>query len=196
MISNLARIVTEFFIRYDVVDKNDQDVYQYGNEIVISTLIDFFILFLLAFLFHDFITVFSFWLVFFVLRKFGGGYHADTYLKCKIVFSINIFAVLILVNYFNYIYNIYLFALLTLFSCSLIFLLSPIKNENKLLSQKEIKCNSVKCKCISVLISILTIVLFKKYSEISFTLILAHFSVAFAMLFEYFRRNKKRLRRS
>lgn len=188
MIAYLARIITEFFIRYDIVNKEDQEIYQYGNEIVISTVFDFLILFSFAFVFHDFITVFLFWIVFFILRKFGGGYHADTYLKCKIIFSINIFLVLFLVHYLSDIYNLYLLMLMTVFSCLVIFLLAPIDNENKPLTHREIRSNSIKCKSCSLLIGIITIVLFRKYMEISFTILLAHFSVVFAMIFEFLRK--------
>lgn len=184
MIVYLARLITEFFIRYDVIDKDSQEIYQYGNEIVISTFFDFIILFSFGVLFNDIVRVFLFWIVFFILRKFGGGYHANTYLKCKIVFSINIFIVLILLHYFEHAYNIYLFGLLTLFSGLVIFFLAPIDNENKPLSDSEVKINSVKCRVSFIIITVFSIILYYNYIKISFTLVLAHFSVAFAMLYE------------
>lgn len=188
MIVYLARLITEFFIRYGVIDKDDQEIYQYGNEIVISTVFDFLILFGFGLLFKDVINVFLFWIAFFILRKFGGGYHADTYLRCKIVFSINIFIVLIMMHYEEYIYNIYLMVSLTLLSCLVIFLFAPIENKNKPLSESEIKRNAIRCRVCSSIVAAFSIVLYYNYTEISFTLVLAHFSVAFAMIFEVFRK--------
>lgn len=190
MIVYLARLITEFFIRCDVIDEGEQDIYQYGNEIVISTILDFLILFGFALAFHDFTNVFLFWITFFILRKFGGGYHADTYLKCKIVFSINILIVLIMLHYFQYAFNVYLLVLLTLFSCLVIFILAPIDNENKPLSDSELKINAIKCRICSSIVTIFSIVLFYNYTEISFTLVLSHFSVAFAMIFEVIKKKK------
>ncbi len=185
LISYLAEIITDFFIRYDAADKDNREVYKYGNEIIISTALDFLILFAFAIVFHDFATVFLFWIVFFILRKFGGGYHADTYLKCKIIFSLNILIVLILVDCINYVYNFYVLVLLTMFSCLVIFFLAPIENENKPMTKSKIKSNAHKSKICSVLITVLSGALFYPFRNISFTLVLAHFSVSAAMLYAY-----------
>lgn len=190
MITYLAKRITEFFISYDVIKKEDREIYQYGNEIIISSLLDFFILLAFAIGFNDFVNVFLFWIVFFILRKFGGGYHAGTYLKCKIVFSVNIFIVMIIMNDFKYVYNIYLLILMTVFSCVSIFLLAPVDNENKPLSETEKRINALKCRILLVLVCILSFLLFDCFSEISLILGLAHFSVAFAMIFEVVRKNK------
>lgn len=190
MITYLAKCITEFFISYDVIKKEDREIYQYGNEIIISSLLDFFILLAFAIGFNDFVNVFLFWIVFFILRKFGGGYHAGTYLKCKIVFSVNIFIVMIIMNDFKYVYNIYLLILMTVFSCVSIFLLAPVDNENKPLSETEKRINALKCRILLVLVCILSFLLFDCFSEISLILGLAHFSVAFAMIFEVVRKNK------
>ncbi len=190
MITYLAKRITEFFISYDVIKKEDREIYQYGNEIIISSLLDFFILLAFAIGFNDFVNVILFWIVFFILRKFGGGYHAGTYLKCKIVFSVNIFIVMIIMHDFKYVYNIYLLILMTVFSCVSIFLLAPVDNENKPLSETEKRINALKCRILLVLVCISSFLLFDCFSEISLILGLAHFSVAFAMIFEVVRKNK------
>lgn len=190
LITYLAKRITEFFIGYGVIKKEDSEIYQYGNEIVISSLLDFFILLAFAIAFKDFINVFLFWIVFFILRKFGGGYHANTYLKCKIVFSVNIFIVMIIMHNFKYVYNIYLLILMTAFTCISVFILAPVDNENKPLSENEKRINALKCRTFLVIICILSFVLFDYCREISLILVLSHFSVAFAMIFEVVRKNK------
>lgn len=43
MLTNLCQIIVDFFIKEDIVSEEQRDVYQYGVELSISTLIGLFI---------------------------------------------------------------------------------------------------------------------------------------------------------
>lgn len=43
MLTNLCQIIVDFFVKEDIVPEEQRDVYQYGVELSISTLIGLFI---------------------------------------------------------------------------------------------------------------------------------------------------------
>lgn len=53
MITALARIVTDFFLKYKAINNEDADIYQYGNEIIISSVIDLLIVFILGLIYKE-----------------------------------------------------------------------------------------------------------------------------------------------
>ena len=106
MITALARIVTDFFLKYKAINNEDADIYQYGNEIIISSVIDLLIVFILGLIYKELLNAVLFFISFLLLRTFGGGYHANTYLKCKIIYIIDISVVLFLSKYAVFIYNL------------------------------------------------------------------------------------------
>lgn len=184
MITGLARIVTNFFLRYGAIDKHDAEIYQYGNEIVISSVIDLLILFIIGVIFKKVLYSILFFVPFFLLRKSSGGYHADSYFKCKLIFSLNITIVLLLIDQADVIYNLYSMILLLAFSITVIFATAPIESKNKPLSKEENQNNSKKAKITASLISILILIIYKDNKCISLTLLLSLFSVSAAMIIE------------
>lgn len=61
------------------------EVYQYGFEIIFSTLIGFFITIAIGAVFRMFLVSLVYYFAFVALRQFTGGYHANTYLKCNLI---------------------------------------------------------------------------------------------------------------
>ena len=188
MITALARIVTDFFLKYKAINNEDADIYQYGNEIIISSVIDLLIVFILGFIYKELLNAVLFFISFLLLRTFGGGYHANTYLKCKIIYIIDISVVLFLSKYAVFIYNLHTMILISMFSTTVILFLAPIENPNKPLSESETVKNARKSKVLSVILCLMIIVLYRINKEISLTLLLTYFSAAAAMIIEYLRK--------
>lgn len=188
MITALARIVTDFFLKYKAINNEDADIYQYGNEIIISSVIDLLIVFILGLIYKELLNAVLFFISFLLLRTFGGGYHANTYLKCKIIYIIDISVVLFLSKYAVFIYNLHTMILISMFSTTVIFFLAPIENPNKPLSESETVKNARKSKVLSVILCLMIIVLYRINKEISLTLLLTYFSAAAAMIIEYLRK--------
>ena len=188
MITALARIVTDFFLKYKAINNEDADIYQYGNEIIISSVIDLLIVFILGLIYKELLNAVLFFISFLLLRTFGGGYHANTYLKCKIIYIIDISVVLFLSKYAVFIYNLHTMILISMFSTTVIFFLAPIENPYKPLSESETVKNARKSKVLSVILCLMIIVLYRINKEISLTLLLTYFSAAAAMIIEYLRK--------
>ena len=188
MITTLAKIVTDFFLKYKAIDNDDADIYQYGNEIIISSIIDLLIVIILGLIYKELLNAALFFISFLLLRSFGGGYHADTYLKCKIIYTMDISLILFLSKYESFIYNLYFMLSILVFSFAVFFLIAPIKNPNKHLSKSEIEKNSQKSKIVSILLCLAIGATYYYNRGISLTLLLTFFSTAAAMIIEYLRK--------
>ena len=98
MIHTISRNITEFLVKYSVEDKCDLHwkVCCYGIEVTISTLLNCLIVFLIGIFFNMFAESIVFLAAFTPLRIYSGGYHADTYLKCNLIFGILVFGCFLL----------------------------------------------------------------------------------------------------
>ena len=86
MIHNLSEIITNFLASKKVINENESDIYIYGYETFFSGVIDLIITLILGILFRRLITAIVFFVMFVSVRMYTGGYHADSYLKCKMIF--------------------------------------------------------------------------------------------------------------
>jgi len=68
-----------------VISEKDIDICKYGLEIIFSSTIEVFSIFLIALLVGNFVHTFFFFLAFIPLRIYVGGYHASTKLRCYLV---------------------------------------------------------------------------------------------------------------
>ena len=86
MIHRISKRIANFLLFNNVINKEEIDVYIYGYEMILSSLIDFMIVLITSILFNEFIYMTSFFVMFVSTRLYTGGYHADTCLQCKLVF--------------------------------------------------------------------------------------------------------------
>lgn len=99
MITSLAQSIACFLVRNGIIQSENLDIYIYGFEVMISNAISIFIGIVLGLAFSQLIEIASFLFIFVLLRRFCGGYHAQTYLRCNIVFAINITIVLLILKF-------------------------------------------------------------------------------------------------
>ncbi len=133
---------------------NDSDypleVYTYGIELMISSLIGMILIVTLGLITNRLFEAIVYIVTLFAVRSFSGGYHANSYLKCNIIYVIAFSAVVLLNNYIlenlNFAeYFIYGFILLSFLT--VLFLFSPVENKNKKIDDKDRK----KFKIISII---------------------------------------------
>lgn len=88
-------------IAFLVCEKTDLlplEIYVYGFELIISSIIETGALLLVGFLIGKFVETILFLVSFSSIRFFSGGYHANSYFKCFAVTLVNYFLVLLLYN--------------------------------------------------------------------------------------------------
>lgn len=83
MINRLSTLISDQFVKHNIIPKDAKDVYTYGVEITISSIIGFLITLAIGLLFDSLINAMIFYVIFISLRSMTGGYHAKTYLKCN-----------------------------------------------------------------------------------------------------------------
>ena len=131
MIAAAASLIVEVLIRHGIIKVQQAEVYQYGLEILISSLLTCCITVVCGLLFRCLAAALLYFLMFAVLRSICGGYHADTYWKCNLVFTLVTAVVLFFfrwmpVKQFTELhYCSIAIAILTTAFCT------PVENENK-----------------------------------------------------------------
>ncbi len=84
MISKLAKNIAHFFVAQKVVEESREVIYAYGMELLLSDVLNTLIVLLIAFISHTLPAVIMFSATFMGLRKFAGGYHANSHLSCML----------------------------------------------------------------------------------------------------------------
>lgn len=145
-------IILNFIYKNCNLPTDMKEVYQYGIEITISSILNISLIIIISLLLGDIVSGIIFLMFFIPLRTYCGGYHATSYLRCNIVFSITyamVFFISVLLSpVFKSNLNIAEAILMLGFIPVLVF--SPVKNKHKSLSASTAK----KCRIISILIYI------------------------------------------
>lgn len=183
MIAKPGRVIADFFIRKKIVPEEQREVYEYGFELGISFVIEILIVLAIELISRCFWESVVFYIVFCFTRLFTGGYHASTYLRCKLTFAGLLLAVLLADWLLKEIESYYWF-ILHFYSLTVVCGLSPIENPNEELTERQ----KVKCKVISIvamMVWLAVMFLFRALdSELDHIVALTLFCVANLMLLE------------
>lgn len=82
MISKLAKSIAHFFVVQNITEDSKEVIYAYGLELLISDMLNTLIVLLIALISHTLPAVIVFVAVFIGLRRFVGGYHANSHFSC------------------------------------------------------------------------------------------------------------------
>lgn len=118
------------------IEPNEEEIVQYGLKILYSDFIGMIIFLIIGFIFNYTFDAFLLFCFIYPLRKYAGGFHAETKIGCYLLscwLVLTVFYLVFIVNWNNWLY------LLTVVTCSIIiFLFSPVENGNKRLDQLQI----------------------------------------------------------
>ncbi len=131
----LASKFGEFLRKRKIIQEEYFEVYVYGAELFLSFIVTTLIIAVIAVLSGTVLMSLAHLILFIALRRLTGGYHADTYLKCKLL-TVGVYvSVIILAQSFDiewYSYLILIFA-----GNTIIHFKAPVENPNKPLSDKQ-----------------------------------------------------------
>ena len=168
MIAELSKRMSLFLCKKEIVEQEMAEVYQYGFEIIFSTLIGFFITIAIGAVFRMFLVSLVYYFAFVALRQFTGGYHANTYLKCNLIFAAST----------TFIFGMAKIVMLLLFSLVAIWFKTPVENENKPLSEEQKVRNHRISMIVAVIFSGISCFAYQKWVLISATIALTLFVIA------------------
>lgn len=163
MIKRIALKITNFIFKNTKLDSDLFEVYKYGVEITISSLLNIILIIAASIVVSDVISGVVFLAVFISLRSFVGGYHAKTYFMCNALFLLTYLTVF----YINAAAALIDGELLARFLTVLILLgiipiiaFAPVKNLNKPLSDKQAKLSRIIGIAVFILLSIAGLALY------------------------------------
>ncbi len=181
MISKLSCIITDYFLSEDIIKFEDKEIYEHGAELIISACLNTSILFIVGILTNQIIECVIFYFVFCFMRVFCGGFHANSYSRCTVLFVGILLSVLLFDKLLcNAPY--YYWLGMILYSLVILVFLSPIDNPNKPLNTSE-KRKYKKRSIIEMLIWFaIALITFVFHSKLYHVIILTLLSVSTLML--------------
>ena len=156
MISFLSRSVVRSLIKNDMIEMENAEVYQYGFEILFSSITTFLIAVLSGVLLHCFTAAMLFFIIFATFRQICGGYHANHYWSCNLLFLLVINAVLVVYRFFptdSFTTMHYIFLTVSLL---IICAYAPVENENKPLSAEQVLLFRKISRIIAILLTMIS----------------------------------------
>lgn len=158
MIHAWAENISSFFIDNSVISENDRKVYSYCFELLISELINILIILAVAILSKQYVNIAVFLIAFLLLRKWTGGYHANTHYGCTLILFLilTLFIVSEIVLSYNAKYILQFFNIFT--SLPIICIFAPVDNSNKPIKDEQRK--KFKTYCIIITVALIGVICF------------------------------------
>ena len=186
----LTNKLIAFMIKNNVIS-DDKDVvafYTYGIEITISSALNIVLVLIIGILLSDIINAIVFLCTFVFVRKFTGGYHAETYFRCNLIMCVGF----IIVNYLSRIginhISIYNAVIIESVVIVIIAVLAPVENPNKPIGHNRKPIYKIISVLIVGVLSTLSVVLIGRHyiigSVLMFTMLLISVLMAAAKIKE------------
>ncbi len=192
MIHLIANTLTKYISSNIEIDDDMMDVYKYGIEITISSMLNVILIIISSIILSDIICGIIFLTVFIFLRSFCGGYHAGTYLKCNLVFVLTFLLTFsinkMITNFFDYKNIIILMIIVDLLSFIPIAVFSPVQNKNKAITANQTKICHLKAMLFYLLLSIISFIICVQNINYGSFMIIALASVSVMILIEITKR--------
>lgn len=85
VLRKLSNKIVCYLVDKKKIDESESELYRYGLELLISNVTALIIIVFVGIVLNVLYETILFLVLFYVLRKFGGGYHAKTMLRCMIL---------------------------------------------------------------------------------------------------------------
>ena len=148
------------------VKKDERDLYEYAVMLLLNFIFNIIVSLFLAFMFNKVFECIMMLTSFLILRKLTGGLHMKRKFTCQIYSVLLIVIFLVYITYFPNLFNSHTIVFIEVFSIIIIFMLSPLENENKFLSDKEQKAYKIVSSFVSLLMTLSIFVFKSNYSII------------------------------
>lgn len=137
MISYIARHITQKLCDDAVIDKEDEELYDYGFFMFLSQTAFLLVTVLFGWIWRGVWESIVFYVVFSLLRGYAGGYHASKEITCTIVTACSVFVCVMTIFWLKRANAVLLSIVLLLVNSIIIFRLSPLDTEEKTLNTSE-----------------------------------------------------------
>ena len=188
----ISNSIVEFISRnMSVDDKEMLDVYKYGIEITLSSLINFVMIIVCSLLLGDLTAGLVFMVCFILIRSYTGGYHAEAYWRCNVAFVCTFILTYFVSRLFDRIdMNIYASITIILIGIIPIIKFAPVKNRHKILSERKRKKSRTISLVLYILFSALSIFMLIFNMWYGYMVLTTILSVSVLILVEVFMQKK------
>ena len=137
MIAGLSKRMASFLVRNQVIKIEDEEVYEYGLQLLLSTVFNGIIALILAIISGTVLQCICYLAVFVLLRKSAGGFHAKSHFGCCCILAAVLSLFIMFIKFVpSEAYGISA-AIAVVFSVVIILMFAPIEHENKPISYKD-----------------------------------------------------------
>lgn len=137
MIGNLSTKLANKLLDKSIINDTEKELYVYGFFILLSQVLYFTLTVMFGILLDIVLQSVVFYVAFQFIRRYAGGIHASSELKCEIATTFSIFSCLVIVKLCD-LYNIKTVILISMIvAIILIFILCPLDTPEKSLTKKE-----------------------------------------------------------
>ena len=181
--SGLSKMIADFFVRENVIEHEEYEIYKYGSDILIENIGTTIFLICLGFIFNKEISTLIFIAVFAGIRRYSGGYHAKTKLKCYIL-TITNWAVVIVLQRLQQKFGFTRFGIELIICCMVfmvMFFFAPVENPGKPLFERVRIVNKRKTLIITLMVIIISLSIRIKLPDASFAILVVLIEVALLM---------------
>ncbi|HHY78099.1 MAG TPA: accessory gene regulator B family protein [Clostridiales bacterium] len=179
-IDNISKTVSQKMLDASIISIEDKDVYYYGLQLIVSTIIKGMGLMIMALLFDKAIEALIFIAAFGILRINAGGFHLDTYFKCFIVTSASMMLCIWLGSVIPLSLVPYIIISTLAITALIIIRYAPVDNPNRPLNANEHKKFRIRSIYTIMIMAIIIIALYYVKNELySYTCI-----ASLAIMFE------------
>ena len=187
MICRLSSKILTFVSKYVDITSEMNDIYQYGIEITISSILNIILVLLCSLFLSDFFAGLPYLFIFVFLRSFTGGYHATTYFRCNLTIVTTFLVTFIFYKTITY-YEIsfLVFEAIMLISLVPIIIFSPVPNKHKPLTDMRRKQSYKLSIVIASALSLIGLILFALGISIGAMIILTVAMISLLILAEIF----------
>lgn len=178
MIKYLSNNITDFFYLNNIINEEEKEIYVYGLQLIISTVIGITLIASLGLFLNIFVKSLIFLISFIWIRMYSGGYHASSYIKCNLTF-VTVYLMTMAITIItppNYI----MIASLVMISLTLYIILkyAPVDHENKRLSDEQKRINKKITLQLLFLFYLIAAVMYKIGNQLFYTIIVTMFMVS------------------
>jgi len=196
MLHKLAEDISLYLITNKIIDIEERDIYIYGIELLISTLLTSISILILAFFIGELVSAVIFLLIHFLLKSYTGGYHANYYYQCYIYSILNFIMLIIAKTRILLAYKPVVALALLVISIMIIFKYAPVTNKNNPKTEEEISRNKKIARKRVLLLSLIPIlgyVVKAELIDIWFMMALTIFSIAYSIVINIFMKRKEQI---
>ena len=158
MTEYIADILTKNMITDGLIEEHEKSIYYYSIQVLIERIIGFSAIFLIAILQRILLETVLFTLCFFNLRKYTGGFHTKTFIRCFIG-TISIYSIYVKLIYPILLNKIDINMVILGGAGIVVFMLGAVNHPNMEWNKKEHEENKMLAR-VTVLLEMLIIIIF------------------------------------